>query len=285
MLVQKKPAAFVYLEGGGKSLTDHRWHGPILSPLEERELLRLAKAGDPCAKNEIARRFQRFVLNIANEYFGPDFEDRVAAGNLGLAEALHHFNLWHLNGFAAFAEHWIRKYVRLEVRQWRRGGEAGETRAEQANPHTNWHESYNAIEGLQDDDENGNPKPGQGFIAADDSEAIDDTQRLINLRLIKIGRNLGAPRECWEVDGDPRRNGSRWPRKKVRQIRHYRPAGWQGPELPPLSVREYVKKYPTPEKHLINPPRGNASALGIIGWLAKERTSRQLRHNPPPVAA
>jgi hypothetical protein len=274
MHIQKNPAPFVYLKGELKNLTVHRWHGRILNPLEERELLRLAKAGDALAKTEIVRRFHRFVLSIANEYFGPDLDDRVAAGMEGLVTALNRYSLRRLNGFAACSDEWIRKYVRLEVRQWRRRGEAGETRVEQANPHTNWHESYNAIEGLQADDENGNPKPGQGFIAADDSASIDDTQRLINLRLIKIGRNLGAPRECWEVDGDPRRNGGRWPRKKVRQIRHYRPAGWQGPELPPLPVREYVKKYPTPEKSRIDPPkRGNAAALGIIGYLASTQSA------------
>jgi hypothetical protein len=190
---------------------------------------------------------------------------------LGLSEALHRFNLWHLNGFAAYAEAWIRKYIRLEVRQWRRRGEAGESRTEQANPHTNWHESYNAIEGLQDDDENGNPKLGQGFIAADDDQEFriwdeNGTQLRLSQLLANIGRNLGVPLESIGVDENPYRNGGRWPRKKIRRTRHYRPAGWQGPELPPLPVREYVKKYPTPEKHLINPSRGNASALGVIGY-------------------
>jgi RNA polymerase sigma factor (sigma-70 family) len=82
------------------------------------------------AKDKLVRSFHRLVLKIASEYFGPARDDLIGAGVLGFWEAINRFDLRRNNRLGAFAEWWIRKRVRLAVREWRRGGQAGETRAD-----------------------------------------------------------------------------------------------------------------------------------------------------------
>jgi hypothetical protein len=118
-------------------------------------------------------------------------------------------------------------------------------------------------------------------------------QRRLCRRFINIGRTLGVPRECFGIDENPRRNGGRYPKKiigtPVFQIpraavkatppllplyRKGRLPDWQGPELP-----LYLEKHPAPDKYKISASaRGNAPALGIIGYLAKISDERARRH-------
>lgn len=111
-------------------LARYRFRRPILTPGEERDLLRLAQAGDSPAKNKLVRRFHRLVLKIAAQYHGPAHDDLVAAGLLGLVEAIATFDLQRNNGLKAHAEWLIRKELRKEAKQWRKRGGAGETRAD-----------------------------------------------------------------------------------------------------------------------------------------------------------
>jgi hypothetical protein len=111
-------------------LVRYRFRMPILKPGEERDLLRLAQAGNGRAQNELVRRFHRKVLKIAGEYHGAGFEDLVAAGILGLARAIKDFDLRRNNGLGCFAEERIREEIRREVKRWRKRGQAGETRAD-----------------------------------------------------------------------------------------------------------------------------------------------------------
>ena len=116
-------------------------------------------------------------------------------------------------------------------------------------------------------------------------------QQRIADRLGNIGRDLGVPRECFGVDENTWANGGRRDCKSRFPIPRFdgvddgkRFALYaQGPVLgdrfarPALSS-EYLEKYPTPEKHKIDAPtRGNAPALGTIGWLAVESDLRAMR--------
>jgi hypothetical protein len=104
--------------------------GTILEAGHEADLLRKARAGDPLAKDRLAQSFDRLVKKIASQYSGPSRGDRIAAGHLGLAEAIHRYDLRRNTRFGTYAQHWIRKLISEEVRIWRRAGQAGETRAD-----------------------------------------------------------------------------------------------------------------------------------------------------------
>jgi hypothetical protein len=100
------------------NLTLYRFHEPILSPGEEADLIRAAKAGDVAAKDKLIRSFHRLILKIAAGYYGPPRDDQfrhdvIAAGNEGLWEAILRFDLRRNNGFAVYAEFWIRKHLHL----------------------------------------------------------------------------------------------------------------------------------------------------------------------------
>ena len=109
-------------------LTVRRWRHLLPDSDETVRLIVLAQAGDPRARNQILKNFHRAALLIASQYHGPPFGDRLAAALLGLSVAIGRCNPRRNNGFYAFAEPWMRKYVRLEAREWRKRGQAGETR-------------------------------------------------------------------------------------------------------------------------------------------------------------
>jgi RNA polymerase sigma factor (sigma-70 family) len=111
-------------------LSQHRCQAPILDAAEERHLLRLAQSDDSRAKDKLLRHFHRLVLKIAAKFDGPDYDDLVAAGMLGLLEAIGKFDLERDNRLSAFARHHITLKVREEVKSWRRQGQTGESRAD-----------------------------------------------------------------------------------------------------------------------------------------------------------
>lgn len=113
------------------NLTLYRWHGAIPSRDEEADLLRLAKSGDDRAKFAKERLFKgrhRHVLKLAGEYYGPSRDELIAAGVLGLLEAIEGFDLRRNNGFTAYTESWIRKRMLQAVEEFRRRGQGGVTR-------------------------------------------------------------------------------------------------------------------------------------------------------------
>jgi RNA polymerase sigma factor (sigma-70 family) len=112
------------------NLSQHRCLQPSLDAAEERRLLRLAQSDDAGAKDRLLRHFHRLVLKIVTEFDGPDHEDLVAAGMLGLLEAIGKFDLERENRLSAFARHHITLKVREEIRSWRRQGQTGESRAD-----------------------------------------------------------------------------------------------------------------------------------------------------------
>jgi hypothetical protein len=131
-------------------------------------------------------------------------------------------------------------------------------------------------------------------------------QRRLSQRLKNIGRKYGVPRECFGIDEHPHRNGGGHPPKLIGRFQipcvpesaplvRYGHTDFgemlpdevlalplhgkcilpepHGPKLP-----LYLKEHPTPERHKADAPKhGNAPALGIIGYLAKDADLRNLR--------
>jgi RNA polymerase sigma factor (sigma-70 family) len=115
------------------NLTKWRWRAPILLPGEVADLLRATKGPEPAAsaaKNTLFKAFHRLVLKEAKRYCRDDGrnDDLIAAGMLGLAEAIDRFNLNRNNGFAAYALPYIRKRLKDASKAFNRNGWAGETR-------------------------------------------------------------------------------------------------------------------------------------------------------------
>lgn len=86
---------------------------PLLTPQEENELAVLAQKGDINARNKILSANLRFVLKIAQKYSKSqmELEDLVSEGNLGLINAIEHFNPEMGNHFISYAVFWIRQSI------------------------------------------------------------------------------------------------------------------------------------------------------------------------------
>lgn len=86
---------------------------PILT--NEQELVHFLrwKNGDRSAGNELVRSNLRLVADIALNYGdqGLPFEDLVQEGNLGLYEALEHFDPSHKTRFSSFAYFWVERFM------------------------------------------------------------------------------------------------------------------------------------------------------------------------------
>ena len=89
---------------------------PLLTPKEERKLLKIAKTGTPLerekAKNRLVECNQRFVASVAKRWAkSANFLDIVNEGNLGLIEAVEKFDIAKDCHFITYAVWWIRKYI------------------------------------------------------------------------------------------------------------------------------------------------------------------------------
>jgi hypothetical protein len=119
------------------NLTEHRWRHPILSPGEVADNLRAARGPEPAAsvaKNTLTQAFHRLVLKEAKPYCRDDGrnDDLIAAGMLGLAEAIDGFDTRRNNGLAAYAKQLIRGKVQAAAKAFNRNGWSGETRLQRA---------------------------------------------------------------------------------------------------------------------------------------------------------
>jgi RNA polymerase sigma factor (sigma-70 family) len=126
---------------------DRRW-GPILDPGEEADLIRRAQAGDKAALTRLLQKFHRTVLKIAKKYLpdpvlerqaerwglpthdGAELDDLVAAGMLGLNQAITRLNPRRNNRLYAYAQKYIKGAISAEVKNWKKRGTSGETRIE-----------------------------------------------------------------------------------------------------------------------------------------------------------
>jgi len=87
---------------------------PPLGPVEERELILKAKAGDEEAFKKLINANQRLVVKEALKYYfrGNNFLDLINEGNKGLIEALRKFDPARENRFFTYALWWVRSEIR-----------------------------------------------------------------------------------------------------------------------------------------------------------------------------
>jgi RNA polymerase nonessential primary-like sigma factor len=90
---------------------------PLLTPEEERDYARRARAGDFAARQIMIERNLRLVIKIARRYlhWGIPLLDLVEEGNLGLMRALDKFDPERGFRFTTYATWWIRQAVDLCV--------------------------------------------------------------------------------------------------------------------------------------------------------------------------
>jgi RNA polymerase sigma factor (sigma-70 family) len=128
---------FILHETSPNNLTQYRWRGPILSPGEVADNLRAARGPEPgaaAAKDTLFKAFDRLVLKVVQPYCRDDGrnDDLIAAGMLGLVEAIDRFDARRNNGFAAYAIPLIRGRAQKASKVFNRNGWAGETRLQRA---------------------------------------------------------------------------------------------------------------------------------------------------------
>src|SRR5215217_56754 len=87
--------------------------GKLLTPREERELSRRAKAGDGRARQRLIEKNLRLVVSVAKKYrgYGLPFEDLIQEGNIGLMKAVDKFDPEKGFRFSTYVTWWIRQAV------------------------------------------------------------------------------------------------------------------------------------------------------------------------------
>lgn len=93
----------------------------LLTPEEERNLARKARAGDRAAEETLVTANLRFVVKVALQYRGYQLRalDLIQEGNLGLMQAVEKFDPERGFRLVTYAVHWIRAYIRAFIlRQW-----------------------------------------------------------------------------------------------------------------------------------------------------------------------
>jgi RNA polymerase primary sigma factor len=87
--------------------------GKLLTPREERELSRRAKAGEGRARQRLIEKNLRLVVSVAKKYrgYGLPFEDLIQEGNIGLMKAVEKFDPERGFRFSTYVTWWIRQAV------------------------------------------------------------------------------------------------------------------------------------------------------------------------------
>lgn len=90
---------------------------PLLTPAEEQEWSRRAKAGEFAARQKMIEHNLRLVVNIAKHYLnrGIPLLDLVEEGNLGLIHALEKFDPERGFRFSTYATWWIRQSIERAI--------------------------------------------------------------------------------------------------------------------------------------------------------------------------
>lgn len=90
---------------------------PLLTDEEEKEILSEIKKGNNKAKEKLINSNLRFVVSIAKQYQnkGIDLPDLISAGNIGLMQAISHFDDTYNCKFISYAVWWIRDSILKEI--------------------------------------------------------------------------------------------------------------------------------------------------------------------------
>ncbi|MDR1306394.1 MAG: RNA polymerase sigma factor RpoD/SigA [Treponema sp.] len=86
---------------------------PLLTREEEESCAREAAKGSQAAREKLANANLRFVVNVAKKYQGQGIalEDLISEGNLGLLNAIKHYDVEKGYHFISYAVWWIRQAV------------------------------------------------------------------------------------------------------------------------------------------------------------------------------
>jgi len=85
----------------------------VFTAEEEAICAKLASEGDEKAKAELITRNLRFVVSVAKQYATNDIplEDLINEGNIGLIEAVNHYEVKKGFRFISYAVWWVRKLI------------------------------------------------------------------------------------------------------------------------------------------------------------------------------
>jgi RNA polymerase primary sigma factor len=86
---------------------------PLLSEVEEKSVAALAAKGNNAARERLINANLRFVISVAKKYKGRGLplEDLIAEGNMGLLNAVKHFDVEKGYRFITYAVWWIRQAI------------------------------------------------------------------------------------------------------------------------------------------------------------------------------
>lgn len=86
---------------------------PLLNKEEEEKTARLAVAGDNAARERLVNANLRFAIMVAKKYQGKGLplEDLISEGNIGLLNAVKHFDVEKGYRFITYAVWWIRQAI------------------------------------------------------------------------------------------------------------------------------------------------------------------------------
>jgi RNA polymerase primary sigma factor len=92
---------------------------PLLSKAEEEKYAVLASQGNKYAREQLLNSNLRFVISVAKKYQGKGLplEDLISEGNLGLMNAVEHFDVEKGFRFITYAVWWIRQAITRAIQE------------------------------------------------------------------------------------------------------------------------------------------------------------------------